>query len=188
MELAETPRRFCWSCGAALASAPPVECAACGRQHWRNASPAAAGLVTRDDRLLLVRRALEPWRGAWCAPAGFCDGDEHPIATAEREIYEESGVRARVVGFLGIWTDEYGNPAPDEEPELISVAYYNAKPLDEAAGVPDPAETSEVGWFSFDALPPAGDLAPPKSFPRALAAWRKAHASGAIVTPLFDRP
>ena len=118
---------FCSGCGAALAGQPPIQCGNCGRQHWRNAKPAAGGLVVREGKLLLVRRAHDPWRGAWCAPSGFCDGDEHPICTAEREIYEEAGVRARVVGFLGIWVGDYGDEGPTADTEWVSVAYYHAE-------------------------------------------------------------
>ncbi len=35
--------------------------------------------------MLLLRRAKEPWKGRWDIPGGFCDADEHPITTAERE-------------------------------------------------------------------------------------------------------
>jgi 8-oxo-dGTP pyrophosphatase MutT (NUDIX family) len=180
--------RFCWRCGGELGTSPPVQCGRCGQRHWRNAKPAAAGLVVRDGRLLLVRRAHDPWRGAWCAPAGFCDADEHPILTAEREIYEESGIRARVTGFLGTWTGDYGDSAAGDDPEWISVAYYHAEPLSDAPGVPDGVETDEVRWFPFDDLPAGDELAPPGRFPSVLAAWRIACLAGHTATPLLDRP
>jgi len=145
--------------------------------------------VVRDGKLLLVRRAHDPWRGLWCAPSGFCDGNEHPIRAAEREILEEAGVRARVVGFLGIWVGDYGIPQdPAEETEWVSVAYYHAEALDDSPGAPDGVESVEVAWFSFDELPPPELLAPPDRFPGVLDAWRAAYRSGHIVTPLPDRP
>ena len=116
---------FCSRCGGRLEGAPPTVCPTCGQRVWRNAKPGAAALVVRDGRLLLVRRALTPWRGAWCAPSGFCDGDEHPILTAERETLEETGFAVRVTGFLGIWAGPY------EDGEATAVAYYHA----ELAGV-----------------------------------------------------
>jgi 8-oxo-dGTP pyrophosphatase MutT (NUDIX family) len=171
-----------------LSGEPPVQCGACGRRHWRNAKPAAAGLVVRDGTLLLVRRAHAPWSGKWCAPSGFCDGPEHPILTAEREIYEESGIRARVVGFLGVWTGDYADASWNDVHEWISVAYYHAVPLDDAVGRPDGVETVEVHWFAWNELPAADMLAPPRRFPQVLEAWRAAYRTGQIVTPLLDRP
>ena len=172
--------QFCSGCGTRLDVLPPTTCSTCGRRHWRNAKPGAAALAVRDGRLLLVRRALDPWRGAWCAPSGFCDGDEHPILTAERETLEEAGVRVRVTGFLGIWTSPY-----DDE-ETAAVAYYHAEPVGSLAGAPDAAEVSDVAWFAWDELP--ADLAPPGRLPAILAAWRQAYLAGETVTRLPDRP
>jgi ADP-ribose pyrophosphatase YjhB (NUDIX family) len=175
--------RFCSACGAKLAAAPPTQCGRCGARHWRNAKPAAAGLVVREGRLLLVRRAHQPWLGAWCAPAGFCDADEHPILTAEREIREEAGIAARVTGYLGVWTGLYGDSG-----EWISVVYYHARPLDGTAPLPDGVETDDARWFSVDSLPPDEKLAPPDRLPEVLRAWRAAHEAGQTETPLLDRP
>ena len=177
--------RFCSTCGAALPAPPPVTCAECGRTHWRNAKPAAGAVVVRDDTVLLVRRAHDPWRDMWSVPAGFCDGLEHPIAAAEREVFEETGVRARVTGFLGIWTDAYADE-PGTDDELISVVYYYATPTGEGSGEPDPDEVAEARWFRWDDLP--ATLAPPGTLERVLSAAREACTSGATVTPLPDRP
>ena len=173
--------QFCSACGGRLDAPPPTTCPACRQQYWRNAKPGAAALAVREGRLLLVRRALDPWRGAWCAPSGFCDGDEHPILTAERETLEEAGVPVRVTGFLGIWTSPYG-----DDGETAAVAYYHAEPVDSPAVPPDAAEVSEVAWFAWDELP--ADLAPPGRLPAILVAWRKACLAGETVTPLPDRP
>jgi len=178
--------RFCPWCGAALPAPPPVKCVACGRTHWRNAKAAAGAVVVCDETVLLVRRAHDPWRDMWSAPAGFCDGLEHPIAAAEREAFEETGIRASVTGFLGIWTDAYADAADIDDAELISVVYYYATPVGEASGESDPAEVAEARWFPWDDLPAA--LAPPGTLEQVLAAAREAWESGATVTPLPDRP
>ena len=105
---------FCRACGCRLAGVPPMQCASCGFQHWNDAKPCASALVVKDSRVLLVRRAREPWKGCWDVPGGFCESKEHPVCTAEREVFEETGLRIRVVGFLGIWLDEY--PAATRSP------------------------------------------------------------------------
>jgi ADP-ribose pyrophosphatase YjhB (NUDIX family) len=176
---------FCSACGARLAAAPPVTCGACGIEHWRNAKPCANAIVARDARIMLVRRAHAPWRDAWCAPGGFCEPAEHPIATVEREILEETGLTVRVTGFIGIWLCEYAD-TPDPENDVISVAYYHAKPTGEAHGPIDPTEVSEVGWFAWDELPHG--LAPPETLPAVLEAWRADAFAGRSETPLPDRP
>jgi 8-oxo-dGTP diphosphatase len=178
--------RFCSACGAPIGVRAPVVCNACGAAHFLNAKLGAAALVVHDGRLLLTRRAIEPWRGRWCAPSGFCDGDEHPAACAEREAFEEAGVRVRVVGYLGHWVDEY-RPADDaaSEPQYCAVSYYHAVPVDEPELRGD-HEVSEVAWFAPDELP--AELSPPASGARIYAAWREAFDARRLETPLPDTP
>ena len=161
--------RFCSACGAALPSPPPVACAACGAEHWRNAKPCANAIVSRGDgRILLTRRAHSPWRDLWCAPGGFCDEQEDPRETAVRETLEETGVLIRAGAILGIWVQAYADDPRDDECDWISVAYYAADAVAEE-GEADPAEVSEQRWFDPEALPPA--LAPPNTLTAVLEVW-----------------
>jgi 8-oxo-dGTP diphosphatase len=179
--------RFCSGCGAALGRPSPTACDGCGRQHWANAKPCAAALVVQNARLLLTRRALDPWRGLWCAPSGFCDGAEHPIDAAEREVREETGIGARVTGYLGLWIDEYAPATPaGDDAEHVAVAYYHAVPTRDPVVTPDPDEVDAVEWFEPDRLP--RDLAPPTNGRLIFAAWRAAYAAGATRARLWDRP
>lgn len=175
--------RFCSSCGGHIGSLAPVVCAACGAEHWLKASRAAAALVVHDGRLLLTRRAHEPWRGRWCAPSGFCDGPEHPADTAVRETLEEAGLRIRLVGYLGHWVDEY-LPGGDAgvEPQWCAVSYYHAVPVGGLELSYQPGEVTEAAWFGPDELP--AELAPPGNGPRIYEAWRDALRAGRLETPL----
>ena len=177
--------RFCAACGSPVGVQAPVACAACGASHWLTASRAGAALVVHDGRLLLTQRSLDPWRGLWCAPSGFCDGPEHPAATAEREAFEEVGLRIRVVGYLGHWVDEY-LPGGEEgvEPQWCAVSYYHAIPVGELGLSYQPGEVSDAAWFAPDELPE--ELAPPLSGRRIYAAWREALRAGNRETPLPD--
>jgi ADP-ribose pyrophosphatase YjhB (NUDIX family) len=179
--------RFCSACGAAIDAPAPLACTQCGTAHWLKASPAAAALVVHDGKLLLVRRAHDPWNGSWCAPSGFCDGDEHPIECAEREAFEEAGIRIRVIGYLGHWISEYATaPGIDVEPVYCAVSYYHAVPIGDATPTADDVETSAAVWFAPDELP--AELAPPVTAAQIYGAWRDAIIGGRTETPLPDRP
>ena len=173
--------RFCSACGAELESRPPVTCTACGTSHWRNPKPCANAIVVDGDRVLLARRALSPWKGLWGSPGGFCEHGEHPIETAEREVREETGLRVRVTGYLGVWVEDYADEPGREENDVINVAYYLAEPVGGREDGFDPAEVSELGWFGWDELP--DDLAPPGTLESVLAAARRVPD----VPPILDR-
>lgn len=160
------PVRFCSACGAELSSRPPVTCTACGTRHWRNPVPGANGVVVDDDRVLLTRRAHDPWNGMWCSPGGFCNVGEHPMDTVVREVREETGLRVAVGDYVGTWVDVYADDQSDPDAEVITVQYYVATVVGEHAPRADPAEVSEIAWFTWDELP--GDLAPPGTFAEVL--------------------
>ena len=65
-------------------------CERCEHIHYQNPRIVAGALVTREDRVLLCRRAIEPRRGYWTLPAGFLENGETPEEGAARETWEEA--------------------------------------------------------------------------------------------------
>ncbi|MEM6513689.1 MAG: NUDIX domain-containing protein [Pseudomonadota bacterium] len=106
--------------------------------------------TVRSDELkvLLIKRALEPFRGSWALPGGFVEMDESLIDAAKRELREETGVTAAYLEQL------YSFGAPDRDPRerVISVAYYALMPSD-ALEIKASSDAEGVGWFSIDELP-----------------------------------
>lgn len=178
--------RYCPACGAPVHASPPVTCRVCGTQHWRNAKPCAGGLVTRDGRLLLIRRAIQPWLGCWDIPGGFCDPDEHPVDTVVREVREEVGLEVHVTGMVGIWLDTYGDGDPADPPDATLNCYYHAVATDGRSPVVDPREASEAAWFAAEALPEA--LAFPDHARQVLEVWRDTVGSDRPRTTPPSRP
>lgn len=138
---------FCTQCAERLVERPqgpgkPVPvCPRCGAIHWIDPKLAAGCLITRDGRVLLVRRAIEPGYGTWVFPGGHVDRGETVEAAALRETREEAGVEAEIDGLLGLYSYP-GRP--------VVVAVFRAHL---AAGSGEPYagdETLEVGWFSAD--------------------------------------
>jgi 8-oxo-dGTP diphosphatase len=107
-------------------------------------------LTIRDRKLkiLLVRRAGEPYRGAWALPGGFVEPDEGLDQAAARELEEETGV-------TGVYLEQlytFGEPKRDPRERVITVAYYALIPSDRLRlQAADDAEA--VGWFAMDELP-----------------------------------
>jgi 8-oxo-dGTP diphosphatase len=167
-------RKFCPACSSALLPPPephgPQRCAACGAEHFRNSKPCAGALVMRNGRVLLARRAIEPFKDYWDIPGGFLHEDEHPEDAVRREILEETGLRVRLVGLLGIYMDRYGSG--DAADWTLNI-YYLAEPLDDE----DPRaadDASELAWFAPDELPSAMAF---KHEHQVIADWRALRAS-----------
>src|SRR5258706_7313371 len=73
-------------------------CPNCKWIHFLDPKVAAGVLVIQAERVLLVRRAGEPFRGLWTLPAGFVNSGEDPAEGAVRESLEEKGFSVRGVG------------------------------------------------------------------------------------------
>jgi 8-oxo-dGTP diphosphatase len=66
----------------------------------------AVGTVIRmaDDRIVLVRRAIEPGYGKWVFPGGYVDRGEEITLAAIREAREESGLDVRIDDLINIYS------------------------------------------------------------------------------------
>jgi 8-oxo-dGTP diphosphatase len=113
-----TVYRFCPSCGGRLEtrrlkpSDPerPV-CGACGYVVYLDPKVAVGTIIrAADNRLVLVRRAIEPGYGLWVFPGGYVDRGEEITAAAKREAREESGLEVRIDRLVNIYS--YGGRSP----------------------------------------------------------------------------
>ncbi len=100
-------------------------------------------------KLLLVKRAGEPYQGRWALPGGFVRLDEDLEAAARRELEEETGV-------AGVYLEQlytFGRVDRDPRERVITVAYYALIPSDKVE-LKAATDAEAVGWFSLDELPP----------------------------------
>jgi ADP-ribose pyrophosphatase YjhB (NUDIX family) len=108
--------RFCPACGGALeprllkAGEPHrLVCTTCGFILYLDPKVAVgtiitAGTTTGDNRIVLVRRAIEPGYGLWVFPGGYVDRGEEVTAAARREAREEAGLEVRLDGLVNIYS------------------------------------------------------------------------------------
>jgi len=124
-----------------------------------------AVFVVRAKRVLLhYHRKL----GKWLPPGGHVEENELPDAAAVREVLEETGVRARLIGSRGLPVDEPRQlvvPAGIQVEHIypghehIDLVYFaEPDPDDVEAAEVDPrlAERDRVGWYAADELAQLG--------------------------------
>jgi ADP-ribose pyrophosphatase YjhB (NUDIX family) len=162
---------FCPRCRSELAGdGARLTCPACGFVVYASSKPTAGALCVEDGRVLLARRAAEPFQGRWDIPGGFLEEGEDPVDGLRRELKEETGLDVEPQRFLGVWMDRYGG---DSTAEATLNLYWIARIVD---GDPEPADdVSELRWFDRNALPRRDELAF-ENVPLVLAAWRDEHA------------
>jgi ADP-ribose pyrophosphatase YjhB (NUDIX family) len=106
----------------------------------------AAGAVVLDGlgRVLLVRRGRPPGVGQWTLPGGKLEPGETPAEAVLREVLEETGVRTRVVGDLGVVPVE-------REGYRFAIHEHLLVPLDGSPGALAPVpgdDAAEARWFT----------------------------------------
>jgi ADP-ribose pyrophosphatase YjhB (NUDIX family) len=88
---------FCCYCGKSLPKKEGtrvfyVPCAGCGLAAAAGPALLVATTIIADDRILLLKRGQEPYRGYWAWPGGFVEPGESLERAAVREISEEVGI------------------------------------------------------------------------------------------------
>ncbi len=116
--------------------------------HSAHPRVGVACLVTRADRILLLRRQRSHGAGSWSPPGGHLDFGESIDACAIRETLEETGLRITGPRFVAITNDIF----VVERKHYVTV-WMRAESVDGTPSVQDPAEVAEVGWFTPDRLP-----------------------------------
>ena len=107
----------------------------------------AAFAVTRNGsgRILLVRRADD---GYWELPGGRVEIGESASAAAIREVAEETGVRIKITGLAGVYSDPghvLAYPRAEGVYQQVAVCFHAFSPARDAQ--PDHEETTAAGWF-----------------------------------------
>ena len=115
--------------------------------NYQTPKIAAFGAVfDPQGRVLLIQRSDNR---LWAMPGGMVEVGETAAQAAEREIWEETGVRVRAVQLIGIYDNRaHGGRAPFQ---TYMVGFLCAH----VSGTPHPtSEALDVGYFFEDALPP----------------------------------
>lgn len=74
---------------------------------------AASAIVFRDGKVLLGERGKGAMAGFWSLPGGHVEPGEPVAVAARREVLEETGVSARILGLVDLHEVIWPPPAKD---------------------------------------------------------------------------
>src|SRR5690242_5118186 len=102
-----------------------------------------AAVFNEKGEVLLAKRTDN---GLWCIPGGHVDLGETLAQACERELFEETGLKAEVVRLVGIYSDTKGSLHIAQGPEWHTVRVTFLCKV--TGGTVRPSEeTSEIKYF-----------------------------------------
>ena len=90
-----------------------------GHSDVRPPVPGVGVICLREADVLLIRRGKPPLQGAWSLPGGRVEWGETLADAALRELFEETGVEAELLGLVDVVDGLFG---PDTHYVLIDYA------------------------------------------------------------------
>ncbi|XRO74697.1 NUDIX domain-containing protein [Methanocaldococcus sp. 28A] len=110
--------------------------------------PAVAvdGIIVKDNKILLIKRKNNPFKGCYALPGGFVECGETVKEAVVREIREETGLITKVKSLLGV----YSSPDRDPRGHVISIVFI----LDVIGGeLKAGDDAKEAEFFDLNNLP-----------------------------------
>lgn len=142
---------FCHFCGHRLCrkqieGRSRLFCENCNIPIYENPVPATC-MVTVDasDRVLLVKRSVDPKKGWWCLPGGFMELQETPEGAALRELHEETGLTGAIDRLLGVAANN------SSQYDTVLMMGFLVRSFSGTLVAGDDADDAQ--WFAGSALP-----------------------------------
>jgi len=106
-------------------------------------------IIVKEDKILLIKRGHEPYRGYWALPGGFVEWGETVEEALKREVMEETGLDVEIKELIGV----YSEPDRDPRGHSISIAYV-CEITGGAERYGDDA--ADIGWYALESIPELG--------------------------------
>ena len=107
------------------------------------------GVVVRDGRALIIKRAHEPRKGEWSIPGGTVEVGERLADAVTRELREETGLDVTVGPVIEMFDRIHRDPDGRVRYHFVIVDFRCEAPIgDPVAGT----DALDVAWVTADEL------------------------------------
>jgi len=114
--------------------------------NYKNPKLTVDGAVLKDNKVLLIKRKNNPFKGKWALPGGFVEYGEKVEDAIIREVFEETGLKTRIKKIFGIYSD----PKRDPRGHTVSIVYLLNIINGKLKGSDD---ASDAKFFKLEELP-----------------------------------
>jgi 8-oxo-dGTP diphosphatase len=101
-------------------------------------------VIERDEKILLIKRKNEPFKGDWALPGGFVEYGESTEDAIIREAKEETGLDITLKALLGV----YSKQGRDPRGHVVSICYIATAIGEEMGG----SDASDAAFFTFEEI------------------------------------
>lgn len=159
--------RFCPQCKSDLEKHREYSyCPNCKIRIYKNSKPTAAIFPIKNGKVLLTKRAIDPFKGDYDAVGGFLNNGEDPREAAIREAKEECGLDIEPTEMLGIYVDTYG-----EDGDYTLNIHYIGRVIGGKTKAGDDA--SSLHWIDIGKVPLNGGFKNTREALKDLQKWYK---------------
>jgi len=110
---------------------------------YKNPIPTVDIIIEKDDKIVLIRRKNEPFKGKLAIPGGFVNEGELVEHEAIKEAKEETSLDVELIDILGV----YSIPDRDPRGHLMTTAFIAKAIGGKVKGGDDAVDAS---WFKID--------------------------------------
>lgn len=96
-------------------------------------------------RVLMIRRAKDPFAGAWALPGGFVEPTESVGEAAARELEEETGLKRVDLEEIGC----FSKPGRDPRGWVVTIAHLAVVPEDRTAEIKAGDDAADAAWLDL---------------------------------------
>jgi 8-oxo-dGTP diphosphatase len=119
------------------------------RRYPKTPRVSAHTIVRKDDRILLIQRGGEPFKGTWAPPGGGIELGETVYDAGKREVFEETGIECEIEGVQEIDDQIYLDSEGKVEVHTVIIRLLARYVGGEAKASSDAAD---AGWFTVNEL------------------------------------
>jgi ADP-ribose pyrophosphatase YjhB (NUDIX family) len=118
----------------------------CDLCKFNNPKGTATAVILRENKLLVLKRSQEPFKGMWDLPGGYMNAGETPEQTLKREMKEELGVEVRLT-HIG----DFPGTASYKDFKFSVLSHTFLADFDGEIKL-DKNENSEYKWMALDEI------------------------------------